>query len=122
MTETYFEFGTPADRWDRAQLFFEAKEYTTAVRILNGLVVEAPEHQAARLLLARAYYHSAQLGRAERELRTLLAADPVESYATLLLGRTLERQGRNDEARPYLRMAAAMSGDFAELGPSAAAR
>ncbi|MEL7991141.1 tetratricopeptide repeat protein [Streptomyces albidoflavus] len=122
MTETYFEFGTPADRWDRAQLFFEAKEYTTAVRIMNGLVEEAPEHQGARLLLARAYYHSAQLGRAERELRTLLAADPVESYATLLLGRTLERQGRNDEARPYLRMAAAMSGDFAELGPSAAAR
>ncbi|MFC7466765.1 tetratricopeptide repeat protein [Actinomadura keratinilytica] len=66
MTETYFEFGTPADRWDRAQLFFEAKEYTTAVRILNGLVEEAPEHQGARLLLARAYYHSAQLGRAER--------------------------------------------------------
>ncbi|MFD6265390.1 hypothetical protein ACFWFK_30150 [Micromonospora chalcea] len=45
----------------------------------------------------------------------------VES-ATLLLGRRTERQGRNDEARPYLRMAAAMSGDFAELGPSAAAR
>ncbi|WP_405395077.1 tetratricopeptide repeat protein [Streptomyces gougerotii] len=122
MSETYFEFGTPADRWNRAQLFFEAKEYPAAVRILTGLVEEAPEHRAARLLLARAYYHSAQLGRAERELRTVLAGDPVESYATLMLGRTLERQGRDDEARPYLRMAAAMSGDFAELGPSVAAR
>ncbi|MFD4985296.1 tetratricopeptide repeat protein [Streptomyces sp. NPDC058374] len=122
MSESYFEFGTPADRWDRARMFFEAKEYPAAVRILNGLVEEAPEHQAARLLLARAYYHSAQLGRAERELRVLLERDPVESYATLLLGRTLERQNRDDEARPYLRMAAAMSGDFTEPGPGTAGR
>ncbi|MFD6152167.1 MULTISPECIES: tetratricopeptide repeat protein [unclassified Streptomyces] len=110
MNDTYFEFGTPVDRWNRAGMFFDAKEYTTAVRILRGLVAEAPGHTAARLLLARAYYHSAQLGRAETELRAILDRDPVESYATLLLGRTLERQGRDTEAAPYLRLAAAMTG------------
>ncbi|MFE4955875.1 tetratricopeptide repeat protein [Streptomyces sp. NPDC056653] len=114
MNDSYFEFGTPADRWDRARMFFEAKEYLTAARILGGLVEEAPEQVAPRLLLARAYYHSARLGKAETELRAVLERDPVEHYARLMLGRTLERQGRQAEATPHLRMAAAMSGDFGD--------
>ncbi|MGW1554005.1 tetratricopeptide repeat protein, partial [Streptomyces sp. NPDC002346] len=40
MNDTYYEFGTAADRWDRARMFFEAKEYLTAARILGGLVEE----------------------------------------------------------------------------------
>ncbi|ATY99518.1 tetratricopeptide repeat protein [Streptomyces bacillaris] len=112
MNDTYYEFGTAADRWDRAQMFFEAKEYLTAARILGGLVEEAPEQVAPRLLLARSYYHSARLGRAEEELRAVLERDPVESYARLMLGRTLERQGRQTEAATHLRLAAALSGDF----------
>lgn len=111
MTETYYTHGTPAERWDRAGLFFDAKDYTTAARILEGLVDEVPELVAPRLLLARAYYHSARLWRAETELRAVLERDPVESYAQLMLGRTLQRQGRDAEAAPYLRIAAAMTGD-----------
>lgn len=113
---TYYEHGTPAERWDRARMFFDAKEYVTAARILDGLVAGAPGEVGPRLLLARAYYHSARLGRAEAELRTVLERDPVESYAHLMLGRTLERQGRHEEARPHLRMAAAFAGDFPEPG------
>nr|WP_202481548.1 tetratricopeptide repeat protein [Streptomyces sp. SID5594] len=93
-------------------MFFEAKEYLTAARILGGLVEEAPEQVAPRLLLARSFYHSARLGRAEEELRAVLELDPVESYARLMLGRTLERQGRQTEAATQLRMAAAFEGDF----------
>lgn len=111
---TYYEHGTAAERWARGQLFFEAREYTTAARVLAGLAEEAPEQLAPRLLLARAYYHSAQLSRAERELRAILERWPVEDYARLMLGRTLERRGRADEARPHLRMAAAMAGEFPE--------
>lgn len=111
MSDTYYEFGTAGERWDRAQFFFEAKEYGTAVRILRGLVAEHPEQTAQRLLLARAYYHSAQLSPAETELQAILDRDPVEYYARLMLGRTLERQGRADEAAPHLRMAAAMAGE-----------
>ncbi|MFE4621144.1 MULTISPECIES: tetratricopeptide repeat protein [unclassified Streptomyces] len=111
VSDTYYEFGTAGERWDRAQLFFDAKEYGTAVRILRGLVAEHPDQTAQRLLLARAYYHSAQLSRAETELRAVLDRDPVEHYARLMLGRTLERQGRTDEAAPHLRMAAAMAGE-----------
>ncbi|MBZ9599368.1 tetratricopeptide repeat protein [Streptomyces yangpuensis] len=110
----YYEHGTAAERWARAQLFFEAREYATAARILEPLAGEVPEQLAPRLLLARAYYHSAQLSRAERELRSVLERWPVEDYARLMLGRTLERLGRSDEARPHLRMAAAMAGEFPE--------
>lgn len=120
MSDTYYEFGTAADRWDRAQMFFEAKEYMSAARILEGLVEEVPEQVSPRLLLARTYYHSARLGKAETELRTVLERDPVEHYARLMLGRTLERQGRSAEAAGHLRMAAAFSGDF-DFAPDGAA-
>lgn len=115
MDTQYYGHGTLAERWERARMFFDAKEYTKAALILDALVDEVPEQVAPRLLLARAYYHSAQLRRAETELRTVLERDPVESYARLMLGRTLERQGRDDEAAPHLRMAAAWAGDFAAL-------
>lgn len=41
----------------------------------------------------------------------MLERDPVEHYARLMLGRTLERQGRPEDAAPHLRMASAMSGE-----------
>jgi predicted Zn-dependent protease len=108
---TYYEHGTPAERWERAQMFFDAKDYAAAARVLDGLVEEVPEQTGPRLLLARAYYHSAQLGRAEAELRRVLERDPAEEYACLLLGRTLQRQNRPKEAEPYLRLYAAMTGE-----------
>ncbi|MFJ1753365.1 tetratricopeptide repeat protein [Kitasatospora sp. NPDC088134] len=104
--------GTTAERWDRAQLFFDSKAYADAARILVGVVEESPEQVGPRLLLARAYYHSAQLRRAEEQLREVIERDPVEHYAHLVLGRTLERQGRSAEAAPYLRLAAAFDGEF----------
>jgi hypothetical protein len=108
----YYDQGTAAERWERAQLFFDAKDYAGAARVLGGLVDEVPEQTGPRLLLARAYYHSAQLRRAETELRALVERDPVEHYARLMLGRTLQRQGRHDEAESHLRIASALAGDF----------
>ncbi|WP_405792758.1 tetratricopeptide repeat protein [Streptomyces sp. NBC_01506] len=109
---SYYDFGTASERWARAQQFFDAHEYVTAARILESLVAEVPEQVAPRLLLARAYYHSARLRKAETELLAVLERDPVEQYARLMLGRTLERQGRATDAGPHLRMAAALAGEF----------
>ncbi|WP_030829007.1 tetratricopeptide repeat protein [Streptomyces hygroscopicus] len=105
---------TTAERWERAGLFFDAKEYAEAARILATVVEDEPGQVAPRLLLARAYYHSAQLRRAEEELREVIARDPVERYAHLMLGRTLQRQGRDAEAAGALRMADVLAGDFGE--------
>lgn len=109
---TYYDHGTPAERWERAQQFFDAKDYTGAARVLTGLVEEVPEQTGPRLLLARAYYHSAQLRRAEAELRVVVERDPVEHYARLMLGRTLQRQARHEEAERHLRIASALAGGF----------
>ncbi|CAM3540558.1 tetratricopeptide repeat protein [Kibdelosporangium persicum] len=101
---------TTADRWERAEAFFAAKDYVAAAKLLGEVVDEVPDQIGPRLLLARAYYHSAQLRRAEEQLREIIDRDPVEHYAYLMLGRTLERQGRHDEAGPWLRMADAFGG------------
>jgi len=111
----YYDHGTPAERWERAQLFFDAKDYAGAARVLGKLVEEVPEQTGPRLLLARAYYHSAQLRRAEAELRVIVERDPVEQYARLMLGRTLQRQGRDEEAEPHMRLASALTGDFEQF-------
>lgn len=68
-------------------------------------------------MLARSYYHSAQLQSAEMELelRKVVELDPVEQYARLMLGRAPEQQSRQAEAAPHLRMAVALSGDFSEI-------
>ncbi|MFP5072392.1 tetratricopeptide repeat protein [Pseudonocardia nantongensis] len=99
---------TPADRWERASYLFDTGDHIAAARELESLAGEQPDAGAVRLLLARAYYHSAQLERAERTLRDLLAHTPADGYAHLLLGRTLQRRSRRDEAAPHLRLAAAM--------------
>jgi hypothetical protein len=112
---TYYDHGTTAQRWERAQMFFDAKDYAAAARVLGGLVEEVPEQTGPRLLLARAYYHSAQLRRAETELRLIVERDPVEHYARLMLGRTLQRQGRHEEAEGHMRLASALAGDFEQL-------
>ncbi|MFB9466766.1 tetratricopeptide repeat protein [Streptomyces cinereospinus] len=114
MDTTYYDHGTPAERWDRARMFFDARQYTAAARVLGRLVEEVPGQTGPRLLLARAYYHSAQLRRAESELRVIVERDPVEHYARLMLGRTLQRQGRHGEAEQHLRIASALAGDFGD--------
>ncbi|EYT82581.1 tetratricopeptide repeat protein [Streptomyces andamanensis] len=114
METTYYDHGTAAERWERAGRFFDARDYAGAARVLGALVEEVPEQTGPRLLLARAYYHSAQLGRAEAQLRILVERDPVEQYARLLLGRTLQRQGRHEEAAGQLRIASALAGEFAD--------
>jgi FMN reductase len=102
---------TAADRWERAELLFDSRDYLGAAKLLSAVVAEVPEHTGAQLLLARAHYHSAQLRRAEEGLRDIIERDPVNHYAYLMLGRTLQRQGRHDEAEQWLRMASAFSGE-----------
>ena len=83
--------------------------------LLTELLDDAPhdvghELTDVRLLLARSLYHSAQLNGAIRVATELLEHDPNEPYAHLLVGRSLQRQGRRDEAQPHLRLAELLGG------------
>ncbi|MEE6260250.1 tetratricopeptide repeat protein [Plantactinospora sonchi] len=92
----------------RATMYFETGDPSEAARLLEPIVEAEPDNAAVRQLLARAYFQTAQLGRAEEQLRTLVNRDPSDHYAHHVLGRTLERVGRPVEALRHLRIAAAM--------------
>ena len=104
------------DRFRWAEDLFAHRDYLAAARVVEALLGEAldsPELVGhglgeVRLLLARAYYHSAQLRRAEATVREVLADHPTDAYAALLLARTLERGSRHDEASAARRMAEAL--------------
>jgi predicted Zn-dependent protease len=93
----------------RGVLYFDAGDPIEAAKILAAVLEEEPGNAEVRLWLARAYFASAQLNRAESQLRALVERDPTDHYAHHLLGRTLERQNKPREALPFLRLAAAMA-------------
>lgn len=109
------------ERLQRAQTLFDERRYTQAATELESLLeserAQAPGEDAApglghvELLLARAYFHSAQLGRAETTARDLVEREPDNGYAHRLLARTLERAGKRDDATPHARMADALGID-----------
>ena len=102
------------DRWVRAQALFEERAYREAIVLLRELIEEPEDFGHAltdvRLLLARSYYHSALLGPAIDAAREVLAIDPHEPYAHLLIGRSLQRQSKPDEAAPHLKLAKLLGG------------
>ena len=78
----------------------------------HGAEQHAPHGTAdLRLLLARAYFHSARLRRAEATLDRIIADAPTDAYAHLLLGRTLQRGGRHEESARPLALAEVL-GDY----------
>jgi Flp pilus assembly protein TadD len=92
----------------RADLFLSMGRPDEAARILEPVVAAEPENEAALEALARAYFGSAQLSRAETALTQLVALAPANGWARRALARTLERQSRHDEAAPHHRMADAL--------------
>jgi Flp pilus assembly protein TadD len=92
----------------RADLFFAMGQPLEAARILEPLVVAEPDHQAALELLARSYFGSAQLIRAEEALTRLVELAPANGWARRALARTLERQSRAAEAVVHHRVADAL--------------
>ncbi|MDI2132628.1 tetratricopeptide repeat protein [Yinghuangia seranimata] len=93
-------------RW--AEQLVEARDPLGALKLIEPVLDDERDNVAVQLLAARAYFGSAQLGRAEATLRRVIELDPRDAWALHALGRTLERAGRGSEAGPYFRLAAAM--------------
>lgn len=126
------------ERYERAKRYFDEARYTEAARELEEFFTDLAAARAdqeesraspadpvghgtaeAHLLLARAYFHSGQLARAESAAREVLVESPDDPYAHLLLGRTLQRAGRPDEARGPLRLAELLGGYTTPSGAGA---
>ena len=96
------------EEFRKAELFLRAGQPAEAARIVEPVVAADPTSDAALELLARALYGSAQLLRAEEALLQLVERTPDNGWARLALARTLERQGRHDEAAVHRRVATAL--------------
>ncbi|MCU1619026.1 MAG: uncharacterized protein JWP68_428 [Modestobacter sp.] len=92
----------------RADLFLAMGQPIEAARVLESVIAAEPENQAALELLARSYFGSAQLSRAEEALTRLVELAPANGWARRALARTLERQSRAHEAVAHHRIADAL--------------
>lgn len=107
MTDVMLDRMSAYDAYRWAGELFERRDYYGAARVLQHLVDTHPhdgELGAARELLARSCFHSAQTERAAEVARELLDRDPSDGYAALLLTRSLERSSRRDEAAAVRRV------------------
>ncbi|WP_069813653.1 DsbA family oxidoreductase [Streptomyces sp. TP-A0874] len=98
-------------RWSESLL--EQRDPLGALALLGPLLDEHATDPNVRRLAARGYFHSAQLSRARRLLEQLVQDAPDDSYTRLMLGRTLQRMGMAEEAARHLKVATAMTPEFA---------
>lgn len=98
------------------EILTRAGELAEAMRLYNGVLVEAPDNHEvlyARALLAERLGESAQ---AERDLRRIVEADPDNFHALNALGYTLaDRNERLDEALALIEKALALAPDEAAI-------
>ena len=92
----------------RADLFLAMGQPIEAAKVLEGVLEAEPDNQAALELLARSYFGSAQLSRAETSLARLVELAPANGWARRALARTLERQSRAADAAVHHRVADAL--------------
>ena len=93
-----------------AEEMLAKRDPLAALKFLEPLLRDHPDHPGVMLAAARAYFKSAQLGRALDLSEKLVAANPADFYARMLLGRTLQRLGRGDEARGHLNLIERLGG------------
>lgn len=91
-----------------AEQLLAVRDPRGALKLLDPLITAHPEHTAARLLRARAFFLCAQLRSAELEFQLVLEREPDNAFAHFALGRTLERAGRHGESMRHFRLAAAL--------------
>jgi len=88
-------------------------------RLKEGLTAQAtvplekakrlePDKASIREALGIAYFRIRRYAEAEAEFRAVLELSPTDHYAHYALGRTLEKQGRADEANGHYKLASSM--------------
>ena len=93
----------------QAEALVQRRRPLDALKALEPVLDAEPDKPSVQLLAGRAYFHSAQLNRAEQALTRVVEMDPSDHYARFVLGRTLQHLGRLVEALAQLRMASAMN-------------
>ena len=100
---------TTYERYRLGQAYVDAGDPLAAARVLEPAVEAEATSAALWLALARAYFASSRLRRAESAFGRVVELDPTDDHARFGLGRALERQSRHAEALAQYRIAFALS-------------
>jgi hypothetical protein len=100
---------TTIDQVRLAEGYLEVGNPLLAVDLLEAVRPRLDGDRAVDVLLARAYFHTAQLSRARAVLEPLVEGEPTDVWTRFLLARTLERQGETARAIGQMRIVTAMS-------------
>ena len=97
------------DRYEYGRRLFEQRKYAQAAVEFEEVLASGEGRGTgdARELHMRSLFLSAQLRKAEAAARAALDDNPTDAYALVVLGRSLYRQGRYEDAEVYLKQAEA---------------
>ncbi|GLY15853.1 tetratricopeptide repeat protein [Kineosporia rhizophila] len=93
------------DRYRRAQTLIELGLVIEAAQVAAPLEKYESLPESYLELLARIYFNSAQLNKAERVLRRLIEQNPANGWAHRVLARTLYRRNEKVESARFHRIA-----------------
>ena len=103
MSETY-------DLFQQGKRHLRRGDNAQATVALEKAKRREPSKASIREALGIAYFRIRRWEEAEREFRALIEIAPADHYGHFALGRTLQKQGRGDEAKRYLKLARALGG------------
>jgi Flp pilus assembly protein TadD len=101
MSETY-------DLFQQGKRHLARGDAAQATVALEKAKRREPDKASIREALGIAYFRIRRWTEAEAEFRALVELAPADHYGHYALGRTLEKQGRRDEARGHLKLAQAL--------------
>lgn len=87
----------------RAKTLIEQGQDAKARRVLQEILTEAPDNQAALLMLGGSYFCAGMLQEAEIVFERLVLSDPGRGEYSIALFNTLWKLGRTEEALEEMR-------------------
>jgi Flp pilus assembly protein TadD len=103
--------GEAYTRFQEGRRLLESGNAHAAIVSLERARELEPEKGSIREALARAYFRSGRIRRAQEEFQKVVELDPVNDYAHFGLGLCLLRTGDRDGARGHLKLATIMRPD-----------
>ena len=102
------------DLFQRGSHLLEHGDFSAAAIPLEQARKMEPEKSSIREALGRAYFRCGRYREASVEFQAVVDRHPVNDFAHFCLGRSLEKTGRQKEARRHLALAASLRPDRAD--------
>jgi tetratricopeptide (TPR) repeat protein len=102
------------DLYKRGSELLDHGDFSAAAIPLEQARVLEPEKSSIREALGRAYFKTGRYEAASVEFQAVVDRYPVNDFAHFCLGRSLEKSGRQKEARKHLALAASLRPERAD--------